>query len=310
MSPVTLDFLPRGLDTRAGLYRVVSEEGRSYLVKVKCGPLYEPSCFVPRFLRDGGIESVVPPLFSRTNALWTQLGDWTVTVYTFLDGDTGCAGMTDEHWKTTGVICKRIHEVALPYEILQSLRRETFDPMEYIRWVAAFEARHDACKPGRPAERALYASWMAHRLAIQSTVNALERLAGELRGRTFTQVVCHADLHPGNLLRDHDGQIFVIDWEDVMIAPKERDFIFINPPQAQGSGPKDMAPFFQGYGHAEVDWAALAYYRHERVAQDLIECARNVFFRDDLGEAIKSDSAQLFDHILTERERCNVGDER
>ena len=310
MRSVTLDFLPRGLDTRAGLYRVVSEDGISYLVRVKSGPFYEPGCFVPRFLRDRGIESVVPPLFNGASALWTRLGNWTVSVYTFLDGDTGWPGMTDEHWKKTGIIFKRIHEVALPYEMLQSLRKETFDPTEYIRWVPAFEARCAACEPGRPAERALYASWMAHRTAIQDTLTALERLAGELSGRAFQQVICHADLHPGNLMRDRAGQVFVIDWEDVMIAPKERDFIFVKELQAQALAPQDQACFFQGYGHAEIDWAALAYYRHERVVQDLIECARNVFFRDDLGEATKSDSARLLNDILTEVERCSVGYEQ
>src|SRR5215471_1035763 len=307
---VALYFLPLGLDTRAGLYRVVSEEGRSYFARVKSGPLYEPSCFVPRFLSNCGIESVVAPLYNKTDALWTKLEDWTVTVYAFLDGMTGWAGMTDEHWRATGQTCKKIHEAALPYEMLQSLRKETFEPAEYIRWIAAFEAQYKEREPGSPAERALYGSWTAHRRAIQSTLTAMERLADELRGQTFPQVICHADLHPGNLLRDRAGQLFVIDWEDVMIAPKERDFIFVKELQAQALAPQDQACFFQGYGHAEIDWAALAYYRHERVVQDLIECARNVFFRDDLGEATKSDSARLLNDILTEVERCSVGYEQ
>jgi spectinomycin phosphotransferase len=307
MSPATLDFLPCGLDTRAALYRVVSEEGISYLIRVKSGPLYEPSCLVPRFLWDHGIESVVPPLVSRTNALWTRLEDWTVTVYRFLEGDTGWAGMTDEHWKATGVICKRIHEASLPYEMLQSLRKETFDPTQYIHWVAAFEARHAGSELERPAERALYGSWMAHRPLIQGTVTAMEKLAGVLRRGKLPQVICHADLHPGNLLRDRAGQVFVIDWEDVMVAPKERDFIFVEQKRPAGSLTQETAAFFQGYGHAEIDWEALVYYRHERVVQDLIECARNVFFRDDLGEMIKSDSAGLFEQVLREREQCNPG---
>src|SRR5262249_52814569 len=308
VGPVVLEFLPRGLDTRAGLYRVVSDERIWYLVRVKSGSLYEPGCFVPRFLWDRRIESVVPPIFNRRNSLWTQLGDWTVSVFTFLDGDTGWAGMTDEHWKATGIIFKRIHEAALPYEMSQSLRKETFDPTEYIRWVAAFERRLAGCEPGRPAERALYASWMTHRTTIHRTLTALERLAGELQGRMFKQVICHADLHPGNLLRDRAGKVFVIDWEDVRMAPKERDFIFVKELQAKGSVLQDTVPFFQGYGQAEIDWVALAYYRHELVVQDLSECARNVFFRDDLGEATKSDSARLFDHILTERQSWGAGD--
>ena len=34
--------------------------------------------------------------------------------------------------------------------------------------------------------------------------------------------------------------------------------------------------------------------------QDLIACAQEVFFRDDLGEGTKADSVQLFQAILTE----------
>jgi spectinomycin phosphotransferase len=37
--PVTLDFLPLGLDYNAGVYRVVSEQGTPYLLKVKLSQL-------------------------------------------------------------------------------------------------------------------------------------------------------------------------------------------------------------------------------------------------------------------------------
>jgi spectinomycin phosphotransferase len=90
--------------------------------------------------------------------------------------------------------------------------------------------------------------------------------------------------------------VFVIDWDDVMLAPKERDFIFFG--EAPTDGSVGRPPFFQGYGETEIDWIALAYYRWERVVQDLIECARTVFLRDDLGEETKADAVHLFDTIV------------
>jgi spectinomycin phosphotransferase len=69
------------------------------------------------------------------------------------------------------------------------------------------------------------------------------------------------------LLRDRSGTIFVIDWEDVMIAPKERDFIFVKGLEAQCPAPQDRIPFFRGYGEAEIDLKALSYYRHKRVVR-------------------------------------------
>jgi len=84
-----------------------------------------------------------------------------------------------------------------------------------------------------------------------------------------------------------------------MLAPKERDFIFVSE-SADVSGREETSAFFQGYGQTEIDWIALAYYRWERVIQDLIECARTVFFRDDLGEESKADAVHLFDMIVME----------
>jgi spectinomycin phosphotransferase len=291
--PVTLEFLPRGKDYNAGVYRVVSEQGTVYLLKVTSRPLYEPACLVPRYLSNQGLTSVVAPIPTKSNALWTKLVDWTVIVYPFIDGNTSLTGMTNEQWKEVGTIFMRIHQVRLPSEGFESLRKETFDPAEYIRWVHAFETQHlHSQHDGSASSRTLRASWVAHQSTIQTGVTSLEKLAEVLKARPFPYVICHADLHPANLLRDHAGHVHVIDWDEVMLAPKERDFIFVREPQADA--------FWEGYGQAEIDWMALTYYCWERVVQDLIVCAQDVFSRDDLGEESKADVAQLFHEILAE----------
>lgn len=61
LSPVTLTFLPLGLDYDAGIYRVESEQGIACALKVTTRSLYEPRCLVPRYLNDQGIASVVAP---------------------------------------------------------------------------------------------------------------------------------------------------------------------------------------------------------------------------------------------------------
>src|SRR6266571_5176426 len=289
--PVTLEFLPRGKDYKAGVYRVVSEQSTAYLLKVTSRSLYEPRCLVPRYLNDQGIISVVAPVPTKSNALWTKLMDWTVIVYPFIDGDTSLTGMTNEQWKEVGTIFKRIHQVRLSPEGFESLRKETFDPTEYARWVRAFETQHlHSRHGGSVSERALLTSWVAHQSTIHKVVTSLEKLAEVLQSRIFPYVICHADLHAANLLRDHAGQVFVIDWDEVMLAPKERDFIFIRAPQADA--------FWEGYGLREIDWRALTYYLWERVVQDLIECTQDVCFRDDLGEETRADIARMFDEIL------------
>jgi spectinomycin phosphotransferase len=299
--PAIFEFLPLGLDSYAGVYRVVSEQGTASLLKVTSRPLYEPRCLVPRYLKDQGITSVVAPIPTRSGALWTHLEEWTVTVYPFLEGETSWTGMTDEQWKEVGTIFQRIHRVRLPSFGFESLRKETFDPTEYARWIHTFETQHAHARGGASAsQRALRSSWMVHQSTIHTAVAILETLGNVLQSRTLPYVVCHADLHPANLLRDHVGRVFVIDWDEVMLAPKERDFLFIKESSADSEALPGTPEFFRGYGQTEIDWIALTYYRYERVVQDLIAFAQDVFFRDDLGEESRAEAVQFFDEILAE----------
>lgn len=297
----TLDFLPLGLDYYAGVYRVVDEQGRPYLLKATSRSLYGPACLVPGYLRDQGVTSVVAPVPTRNHTLWARIEDWTVIVYPFIEGDTSWRGMTDEQWKEVGSIFKQIHQVILPSSGFESLRKETFDPAGYAQWVRTFEAQHLHETSGESAARhALRSSWIENQAPIHAVVRSLEKLAAVLRRRDLPYVICHADLHPANLLRDSAGRVFVIDWDEVMLAPKERDFLFIKE-SANDSDTLPGAPtFFQGYGQVDIDWIALTYYRYERVIQDVIVCAENVCLRDDLGEESRVDEAQLFQNVLTE----------
>ncbi|HEU5229065.1 MAG TPA: aminoglycoside phosphotransferase family protein [Ktedonobacteraceae bacterium] len=292
LSPITLTFLPLGHDYDAGIYRVESEQGTTYALKVTLRPLYEPRYLVPRYLNDQGVASVVAPIPTRSAALWTKLGEWTVILYPFVEGDTSLTGMTNEQWEQLGSIFQRIHQVMLPSGGFASLRKETFDPTAYIRWVRAFETQHAHAQGGGASQRAIRSSWAVHQPTIHTVVTSLERLAAVLQPRPLPCVICHADLHARNLIRNQAGQVFVIDWDEVMLAPKERDFIFVRPPHADA--------FFQGYGQAEIDWVALTYFLWERIVQDLIECTQNVCFRDDWGEESKAEAVQLLDVILAE----------
>src|SRR5437667_904129 len=149
-------------------------------------------------------------------------------VYRWISGESSLTGMTNEQWEEVGTIFKRIHQVRLPPEGFSSLRKETFDPTAYARWVRAFETQHlHSRHGGNGSSRALRASWVAHQSTIHTAVTSLEQLAEMLKERPFPSVICHADLHPANLLRDRHGHVFVIDWGEVMLWPKWRELLVV-----------------------------------------------------------------------------------
>jgi spectinomycin phosphotransferase len=295
ISPASLDFLPIGHDADAGAYCVVELDGTRYFLKVRRRSMYEPTYLMPRYLRDQGIACVVAPLRTSQNALWTQIAGWTLSVYPFIEGDTGMKlGMTDDNWRELGTVFRRIHGLPLPPEGFQLLREETFDPSEYRYWVRRIDSRVAAPEVGSEVERALTSAWLTYQPTIHSLVASMEKLGPILQERSGPRVICHADLHANNVLRDPTEHVHVVDWDDVKLAPKERDFLFVGEPVEGDASSQDTPPFFQGYGKTEIDWTALAYYRCERAVQDVIENASQVLFRDDLNGGTKATAVQLF----------------
>ena len=111
-----------------------------------------------------------------------------------------------------------------------------------------------------------------------------------LQKQSGPYVFCHADLHPANLIRDTKGNMYVIDWDELTLAPKERDFIFVRNVEADA--------FWVGYEHPHIDWVALTYYRCERVVQDVIACADDMFFNLPTWEETRADIVSLFHEIV------------
>lgn len=305
LSASSIAFLPLGLDSRAGVYRVEDVSGAAYLLKAKSSAIYEASCWAPRYLRDQGVAAVVAPRPNSHGGLWTSIGtwdhaDWTLLLYPFIEGDVGWnPRMTDAQWKATGAALRQIHQIALPADGIPTLRDETFDPSEYGRWVRAFDADHAHETNARQSALAYQAHFRELRATIYKMLALMDDLAQALQSAAGSRVICHADLHPSNIIRDTTGQVWVIDWDDVMLAPKERDFLFVGNPPSDTASQSDGAPFFQGYGQTEIDWAALTYYRCERVMQDVVSFGEEICFRDDLGEESKMLSARIFGNIFT-----------
>lgn len=89
-------------------------------------------------------------------------------------------------------------------------------------------------------------------------------------GQPSQFVLCHSDLHAGNVFIDKNGAIYIVDWDSPIIAPKERDLMFIGGGVANvWNKPHEKELFYKGYGKTEVNMALLAYYRHERIVEDI-----------------------------------------
>ena len=77
-----------------------------------------------------------------------------------------------------------------------------------------------------------------------------------------------------------------MDWDQPLLAPKERDLMYIGSGlMASGLTPQEEAVFFYGgYGRISLNPTALAYYRYERIIQDIYEYCKELLLSDAGGE--------------------------
>jgi spectinomycin phosphotransferase len=290
-----LTFLPIGNDSATWVYRLQASDGDTLFLKLRKGTANEPSFVVPRYLADHGVTHVVAALPSGGGALWVDVEGFALALYPFIDGTIGTdAGMTERHWIAYGAALRQIHDTELPPEIARLVRRETFIP-DRGDVIAHLDTLLSTRTFTDPAERELAAFWQEQQEEIRRLADRAAILGRRLQAADPPLVLCHADIHTWNLLIDSTDRLWIVDWDEVMLAPKERDLMFVvGGLSTELLGPREEAWFFEGYGATTVDPLALAFYRSARAVSDLGAYAEDVFLTPDASAATKRASVQGF----------------
>ena len=274
---VQLTFLPLGGNLCTAVYRAVAEDGMLCFCKLRCSAFDEISVELPRFLSEQGITQIISPLRSKTGQLWAKLEAFNIILYPFVEGTSGFEEkLTERQWADFGAALQRIHTLPLPPALSQKIQKENYSP----------ESR-DICREvlyslenerfDDPVMAGLAAFLLPKRETVLDFIGQAERLARVLASRSTEMVLCHSDIHPGNLFIDKDGTLFIVDWDSPVLAPKERDLMFIGGGQGYVgvNDQEEEAYFYRHYDRSGVDPLAMAYYRYERNLYDLsVECPR------------------------------------
>ena len=285
-------FVP-GFDMHAASYEV---DGR-WFAKVRFGPVADAPLELPRALLDAGVTNVLAPLRTLTAALRNPMAEArTLVVYPLVAGRNAMdAGMTAEQWRTFGTALRAVHDSGLEGRFADRLPADTFalPSASVVRSVLEQKPSFESA-----AARRLQAVLLEQGERIGQMLERAEALGTQLRTKPFARVLCHSDIHEANLLVADDGRIFLVDWDGPMLAPRERDLLFV-----LGGGitrrvtSQQEATFFEGYGQVEVDRDAIVYYRYERLLEDIGEIGRSVY-GDPIPETSREAQVQLLERIF------------
>ncbi len=283
-------FLPIGADFNTAVYRVTTNSGVDYFLKLRRGEFFEATVLVPKHLADLGLKQVIPPLTTGLGQLWASLSSplasFKAILYPYVEGRNSIdATLSDQQWIEFGATLKKFHSADIPRAITHGVQRETFSP-KWRKMVKTFLRRieDDAFKEPIAAEIALFLK--SKKGEILTLVRRAEDLASLLQKQPLEYILCHADIHGWNLLIGKENTLYLVDWDILIFAPKERDLMFIG----AGLGDTGRTPFeeellfYQGYGQTNINQDAIAYYRYERIIEDIGGYCEHIFLSAEGGE--------------------------
>ena len=285
-------FLPLGFDMAAAVFRVDAADGAAYFLKTRTGPVHEPGLRVARALSDAGITSVVAPIPTSTGDLWCRLGDRAATLYPYVVGGSAMdVGMSAAQWTAFGRTLRAVHDHPLAERLGAELPVEAFD-LASASLVREMSGLITEIQLDSTAAADLVRLWSRNLARIDGTLARAEELGHSLRARPFELVLCHADIHAANIMvpavGGPGGPIHLVDWDGPMLAPRERDLLFVvGSTIARTVEPHEERHFFAGYGPVPIDPAVITYYRYERFLEDLGEIGRSVFLDPAPSEAAR-----------------------
>ncbi len=171
---------------------------------------------------------------------------------------------------------RKIHGIKVPAEILARIPREKFQ--SHWRKLVLDYLSLQTDKPLTTDLASELAGLLAnYRQVVSYLVERTELLASRLVKENLELVLCHSDLHAGNILISDDGSLYIVDWDNPILAPRERDTMYAGGGQFRDSysPEEEEAMFYMGYGPTEINSKALLYYRYERIIEDIaIECGQ------------------------------------
>lgn len=203
-------------------------------------------------------------------------GRW-LTVVPWFDGPTALeATPSRAQWVAWGRGLAALHDRPVTGEVAR-LPREPGDVGPVVALFDRADRAVAGCVPSDGPTSRLVECWAAGRARLRAV---RERALAPVR--PAPAVPCHGDLHAGNVVLTGPGGVAFVDFDDAVLAPREKDLMFV-----LGGGVLPFRPvtgeqqlwFFEGYGPYRADPGLLAHFRCVRALEDVAEPAGRVLDR-------------------------------
>ncbi|WP_199423653.1 phosphotransferase family protein [Actinotalea solisilvae] len=285
---VATEEVAHGADRRARLWRARADDGSRYALKRSSGGT-PAGTVVSAYLADRGVPGVVGPRRTRHGRLWAGGDGDRLTLVPWVSDTRALDGpMTTAHWRAYGEVLAAVHAAEVTDELAALLPAGGAAYPAVVASARSVDARLRELGPDARADPlvdGLSGVWSGMRDAVTALADAVERLGAGPLADPGPAVVCHGDPHLGNLLLGPRDRVWLVDWDDAVLAPRECDLMFVRDGVLAFAPvtPAQRAAVLAGYGPVDADAARSAWFLALRACDDVADWSRQVL---DTGDAL------------------------
>lgn len=284
---VQLTFIPKG-EVSWG-YIVQSKNEDKYFLKIHKAKNLTPQRFnlLNNLHTKAKINNIAYPIPTKTNQLEIMIDGYQSVLFNFIDGKSVHEqGLNDEQYEQLGELLAQIHQS--PKIIEEYSFKETFDiPQkdEFIRVMASVKNKPNYKDSVRQQAQKLFFDFKEK---IYKELQVLQVLSKSLKQADIKYVLCHGEPSPGNIMITSGNQVFLIDWDEPIMAPKEKDLLFFN---------NHLQPILKGYAKYSSDTVInkeiKEFYSHLWNVAEITDWGSRLFLSQTSEEELKHSLEQL-----------------
>ncbi len=238
--------------------------------------------------KEEGIEKIINPIKNKEGRFRTIFDNFSLVLMDYIEGETvnEKVSKTKAFLEKMGKLLAEIHSATDKFESEQhKLFNINLDFRDDLL-VSIKEATAD--KPLKDDNFIKLQNLIKPNLTyIVSSLKYLEELAGKLMHNDKQNfVLCHTDPNRNNVIINDKGQIHLIDWDGIALAPFERDIWFF-------MNDKNFESLIEGYRSIRyvehVNEDLIIYLFYHRLLDDLTDWIYRILFEKVSEEQIQSD---------------------
>jgi len=256
ISVINVTLVPKWEAARG--YVIESSNHKSFFLKIYWDDKIPDSAF--RFADDlfaeAGTVNIAHPIPTSHGQMRVHIHDFQIALFDWISGRTAEEDkLADTQLERLGELLAKIHQsktIIGDYSV-----RETFAIPFKNRFLAIFDSMSKITSKSTKYRTRLKLFLEPHRQKFMRELETLEKLQRKVKAMKLEFVNCHGEPSPGNILCSDTGEIHLLDWDDPIFAPKEKDLLFFK---------DNVEPVMKGYGvfskDSIIDRDLMEFYGH------------------------------------------------